>query len=40
MGSILALSVASFLYIGLADLIPGLHRRIGSEPVSRNLCFC
>lgn len=31
MGSILALSAASFLYIGLADLIPGLHRRIGSE---------
>lgn len=28
---ILALSAASFLYIGLADLIPGLHRRIGSE---------
>jgi zinc and cadmium transporter len=31
MGPILALSAASFLYIGLADLIPGLHRRIGSE---------
>lgn len=30
-GPILALSAASFLYIGLADLIPGLHRRIGSE---------
>lgn len=29
---ILALSAASFLYIGLADLIPGLHRRIGPEP--------
>lgn len=28
---ILALSAAGFLYIGLADLIPGLHRRIGSE---------
>jgi zinc and cadmium transporter len=30
-GPILALSASSFLYIGLADLIPGLHRRIGSE---------
>jgi zinc and cadmium transporter len=30
-GVILALSAASFLYIGLADLIPGLHRRIASE---------
>jgi zinc and cadmium transporter len=30
-GPILALSAASFLYIGLADLTPGLHRRIGSE---------
>lgn len=30
-GPILALSAASFLYIGLADLIPGLHQRIGSE---------
>lgn len=30
-GPMLALSAASFLYIGLADLIPGLHRRIGSE---------
>ena len=30
-GPILALSAASFLYIGLADLIPGLHRRIGAE---------
>jgi zinc and cadmium transporter len=30
-GPVLALSAASFLYIGLADLIPGLHRRIGSE---------
>jgi zinc and cadmium transporter len=30
-GPILALSAASFLYIGLADLVPGLHRRIGSE---------
>ena len=29
--TILALSAASFLYIGLADLIPGLHRRIGAE---------
>ena len=29
--AILALSAASFLYIGLADLIPGLHRRIGAE---------
>jgi zinc and cadmium transporter len=29
--TILALSAASFLYIGLADLVPGLHRRIGSE---------
>ncbi|MGZ8366455.1 MAG: hypothetical protein ACXW37_08805 [Nitrospira sp.] len=29
--AILALSTASFLYIGLADLIPGLPRRIGSE---------
>jgi zinc and cadmium transporter len=28
---VLALSAASFLYIGLADLIPGLHRRIGAE---------
>lgn len=28
---ILALSAASFLYIGLADLVPGLHRRIGAE---------
>jgi zinc and cadmium transporter len=28
---ILALSAASFLYIGLADLVPGLHRRIGTE---------
>jgi zinc and cadmium transporter len=27
----LAFSAASFLYIGLADLIPGLHRRIGAE---------
>ena len=27
----LALSAASFLYIGLADLVPGLHRRIGAE---------
>ncbi len=31
-GPILALSAASFIYIGLADLVPGLHRRIGSEP--------
>lgn len=30
-GPILALSAASFLYIGLTDLVPGLHRRIGSE---------
>lgn len=29
--TILALSAASFLYIGLADLVPGLHRRIGAE---------
>jgi zinc and cadmium transporter len=29
---ILALSAASFLYIGLADLIPGLQGRIGAEP--------
>ncbi len=29
--AILALSAASFLYIGLADLVPGLHRRIGAE---------
>jgi zinc and cadmium transporter len=29
--TILAFSAASFLYIGLADLIPGLHRRIGAE---------
>ncbi len=28
--TILALSAASFLYIGLADLVPGLHRRIGA----------
>lgn len=28
---VLALSAASFLYIGLADLVPGLHRRIGAE---------
>jgi zinc and cadmium transporter len=28
---ILAFSAASFLYIGLADLVPGLHRRIGAE---------
>lgn len=28
--TILALSSASFLYIGLADLVPGLHRRIGA----------
>jgi zinc and cadmium transporter len=28
---VLAFSAASFLYIGLADLIPGLHRRIGAE---------
>lgn len=31
LGPILALAAASFLYIGLADLIPGLHRRIGAE---------
>jgi zinc and cadmium transporter len=29
--AVLALSAASFLYIGLADLVPGLHRRIGAE---------
>ena len=29
--TILALSAASFLYIGLADMVPGLHRRIGAE---------
>ncbi len=29
--TILAFSSASFLYIGLADLVPGLHRRIGAE---------
>lgn len=29
--TILVLSSASFLYIGLADLVPGLHRRIGAE---------
>jgi zinc and cadmium transporter len=29
--TVLALSAASFLYIGLADLVPGLHRRIGAE---------
>lgn len=29
--AILAFSAASFLYIGLADLVPGIHRRIGSE---------
>jgi zinc and cadmium transporter len=29
--TILALSAASFLYIGLADLVPGLHQRIGSQ---------
>jgi zinc and cadmium transporter len=29
--TMLALSAASFLYIGLADLVPGLHRRIGPE---------
>lgn len=28
---ILAVSAASFLYIGLADLVPGLHQRIGAE---------
>lgn len=28
--AILALSSASFLYIGLADLVPGLHQRIGA----------
>ena len=31
-GPILALSAASFIYIGLADVAPGLHRRIGPEP--------
>lgn len=31
MPMILAFSAASFLYIGLADLIPGLHQRIGGE---------
>lgn len=31
MATLLALSAASFLYIGLADLVPGLHRRIGAE---------
>lgn len=34
---ILALSAASFLYIGLADLVPGLHRRIGAETGIRQL---
>ncbi|MDE3224976.1 MAG: ZIP family metal transporter [Nitrospirota bacterium] len=29
--SVLALSAASFLYIGLADLVPGLHGRIGAN---------
>jgi zinc and cadmium transporter len=29
--TILALSAGSFLYIGLADLVPGLHRRIGAK---------
>jgi zinc and cadmium transporter len=29
--TILAFSAASFLYIGLADLVPGLHQRIGAE---------
>ena len=28
---ILALSASSFLYIGLADLVPGLHQRIGPQ---------
>ena len=29
--TLLALSASSFLYIGLADLVPGLHQRIGGE---------
>jgi zinc and cadmium transporter len=33
----IALSAASFLYIGLADLVPGLHRRIGAETGFRQL---
>ncbi len=28
---VLAVSAASFLYIGLADLVPGLHGRIGAQ---------
>jgi zinc and cadmium transporter len=38
-GPVLALSAASFLYIGLADLIPGLHRRIGAETGLRQLAL-
>jgi zinc and cadmium transporter len=29
---ILALSAASFIYIAIADLVPGLHRQIGLKP--------
>ncbi|MDR4478223.1 MAG: ZIP family metal transporter [Nitrospira sp.] len=32
MGPVLGLAAASFIYIGLADLVPGLHRRIGPDP--------
>lgn len=31
-GPTLALSAASFMYIGLVDVVPGLHRCIGPEP--------
>jgi zinc and cadmium transporter len=29
---ILALSAASFIYIAIADLVPGLHRQVGLKP--------
>jgi len=34
---VLALAAASFLYIGLADLVPGLHGRMGGGTGIREL---
>jgi zinc and cadmium transporter len=34
---VLALAAASFLYIGLADLVPGLHDRLGARAGIRDL---
>ena len=36
---ILALSAASFIYIAIADLVPGLHRQVGLKPVITQLAL-